>query len=478
MDAFARGWFTALVRGLVAFVMMAALGQLAAFAVYFVGNTPGSAGTFAKLGWFYFDWFHHIELTASIPNLSLPGIPQAGSLLPGSSIGYRLGLALMLGTFVAVWLLYGAGKAVADRADGGGVARVFHGLKVAPVYALCCYLVSLFVSLKVALPANQLATGTIEVKSSALESFVIPLLLAAAAGAAGGLRSGRYELLTRGLWGRRTSGALAGGFRMFVLGIVLSFVGLLVLAVVQPDATRDYFRTVSKPQVDETAVIIGHHVLVLPNQSMWVLVPAMGGCDGVYGTGISTTFLCYWHYPKQVSLGNVSPGTILSGAATVRTQYGTAPIGYFLFLLVPALSVLLGGRHAVRKRARFRSEAIAVGAAAGVVFALLVAAGSWLASFSAGLSANVAGFSTDVSVLVGPDVVIGGLIALAWGIVGGGIGGWWAGRELPARAPLRAPTEAGDTWSIQPSAGAPSQPEMSEPPPLEAPTWSDPEEPR
>jgi len=439
VDNVLRGWSTALARGLIAFVVMAGLGQAAAFVVYFVSDQPGSVGTFAKLGWFYFDSFHHIALSASVPNIS---IPDTGGLLPGgASVRAHLGLALMLGTFLAIWLLYGAGKAVADRATGGGVARVFHGLKVAPVYALPCLVLSLLVKVNVTVPPGTFASGSVEVKSSAVQSFLIPFLIAAAAGAAGGVRSGRYEFLSRGPWGRRVSGALAGGLRMLALGIVLSFVGLLVLGVVHPDATKAYFRTVSQPPVDETVLIIGHHVLVLPNQSMWVLVPAMGGCDGVYGSGGSRTFLCYWKYPRQVSVSTSGgpQGSVLSGLPQVRTEFGTAPTGYFLFLLVPALSVLLGGRYAVRKRASFRYEAVAVGAAAGVVFGVLVAVASWFASLSAGVSGNIAGVSSNFSARIGPDVVIGGLIALVWGIVGGGVGGWWAGRELPARAPLRAP---------------------------------------
>jgi len=439
VDDVIRGWSTALVRGLMAFVVMAALGQAAAFVIYFVSDQPGSVGTFARLGWFYFDWFHHISVSASVPNIS---IPDTGGLLPGgASVRAHLGLALMLGTFLAIWLLYGAGKAVADRAEGGGLARALHGLKVAPVYALPSLLVSLLVKLDITAPSDAFASGSVEVKSSAAQSFLIPLLIAAAAGAAGGLRSGRYELLTRGSWGRRVSGAFAGGFRMLALGIVLSFVGLLVLAVVHPDATRAYFRTVSEPPVDETVLIIGHHVLVLPNQSMWVLVPAMGGCDGVYGSGESSPFLCYWKYPRDVSVSTSggSPVSVLSGLPQVRTEYGSAPTGYFLFLLVPAISVLLGGRHAVRKRATFRYEAAALGAAAGVVFGILVAVASWFASLSVGVSGDIAGVSSDFSARIGPDVLIGGLIALGWGIVGGAAGGWLAGRELPARAPLRAP---------------------------------------
>ena len=164
VDAFGRGWSTALVRGAVAFVVMAALGQAVAFAVYAVRRAPGSVGRYAQLGWLYFGWFHHIALDLSIPNLSIANIPGAGGITQGlASVSYHLGLALMLVTFLAIWLLYSAGKAVADRADGGGVARVLHGLKVAPIYAVLSLLVSLPVRLKVALPHNEFVNGTLEV---------------------------------------------------------------------------------------------------------------------------------------------------------------------------------------------------------------------------------------------------------------------------------------------------------------------------
>ncbi len=456
VDAFLRGWGTALIRGLLAFAVMTVLGEIAAFTVYFVGNGDAPIATVAKVGWFYFAWFHHIDLTVSVANLSFPGGSQIGGFPSGGSVSLAFGIALMLGTFLAVWLLYLGGKAVADRADGGGLARVLHGLKIAPVYAGAALLVSLVVKISETV-TNSSVSGTLEIKPSALQAFLIPLLLAAGAGVVGGLRSGRYELLSLDPWGRRGAGALSGGLRMFVLALVLAFAGLLVLAVVEPDSTRSYFATVSKPPVDETAVIIAHHVLVLPNQSMWVLIPAMGGCDGAEASHFSTTFLCYWRYPKQVSIGPFTPEGILGLAPPVRTEFGTAPVGYFLFLLVPALAVLLGGRHAVRKRAQFRSETMGIGALAGVVFAFLVLIGAWFASVTGSADLSVAGFSLNSSVHVGPDVLTGGLLALAWGVIGGGLGGWLSGRDLPAHAPMRETQGAAPTpppyW-----AGAPEEP--------------------
>jgi hypothetical protein len=283
------------------------------------------------------------------------------------------------------------------------------------------------------IPQNALVTGSLQMRPWDLSWFVLPLLIAVAAGAAGGLRSGRHELVSHDPWGRRAAGATAGGLRMFVLGVVFSFVGLLVLAAIRPGATRTYFEAVSGPPTDQAAVIVANQVLLLPNQSMWVLVPAMGGCDGLYGGGVSATFLCFSKVPTTVS---VRPEGLNSGTPVVRADFEGAPSGYLLFLLVPALSVVLGGRHAARKRARLKWEAVGVGAASGVVFAVLMALGSWLASVSAGLSSPTAGLPANASVLIGPGVLTAGLLALAWGVVGGALGGWLGGRQFPPRAQL------------------------------------------
>ncbi|HEU4949656.1 MAG TPA: hypothetical protein VFT11_02740, partial [Candidatus Deferrimicrobiaceae bacterium] len=294
-----RGWVTGLARGGLAFAAMAVLGQAVAFAVNFVeapGMTPGTA---AKLGWLYFGWFHHAAVTTHLTSAS----DQAGFTAD-------VGLAMMLATFLAIALLYRGGRVVADRAGGGGVARVLHGMKVAPAYAIPAFVVSELVSIDIPIPRNALVAGSLQMPSSGLSWLVLPLLIALAAGAAGGLRSGRHELLSHDPWGRRAAGAIAGGLRMFVLGLSLAFVGLLVLAAVRPGATRTYFATISRAPTDQTAVIIAHHVLLLPNQSMWVLVPAMGGCDGLSGGGVSASFLCYSKFPTTVSL---SPEGLISG---------------------------------------------------------------------------------------------------------------------------------------------------------------------
>jgi hypothetical protein len=422
-----RGWGTGLARGATAFVAMAALGQAVAFAANLLREPGESAATAAKLGWLYFGWFHHAAVTTRLTSVE------------GGETGFTadVALAMMLGTFLAIAILYKGGRAVAEAAGGGAMARVLHGMKVAPAYAIPPFVVTGLVSIDIPIPRNGLVAGSLQMPSWGLSWFVIPLLIAAAAGAAGGLRSGRYELISHDPWGRRTAGVIAGGLRMFVLGLVLSFAGLLVLAAIRPGGSMTYFRTISGPPSDQTTMNIAHHVLLLPNQSMWVLVPAMGGCDGLSGGGVSATFLCYSKFPTSVS---VSTDGSNGDALTVRTDFGTAPTGYFLFLLVPLLSVVLGGRYGVRKRARLRSESIAIGAASGVVFAVLVAIASWLASVSISLSSATGGIPGNSSVLIGPGVLIAGLLALVWGVVGGAIGGWLGRREFPPTERLTAPS--------------------------------------
>jgi len=460
--ALTAGWGTATLRGGLAFLAMAALGQVAAFAAFAADGGRGSETTYAKLGWFYFGMFHHVGVEFRLPDLAFgqPGSFDVSGIVPsGGSLTLRIGAAFLLATAAGAWLLYRAGRATATRAGGAPLARALHGMKVAPAYAIPSVVVSLLVSIRVEIPQNQVVNGALEVKAAAAQAFIYPLLLAVVAGAAGGLRSARDEPSAREPRARRVAGVLAGGVRMFALGLVLSFVGLLALAVAEPDATKAYFEGVSSSGRADAAVLIGNHVLLLPNQSMWVLVPAMGGCDGAYGAGRSYPVLCYWKYPRSISVSPLGAATGQPGAA----RFGFVPPGYWLFLLVPALSVLLGGRAAAsRAGASSRSEASVLGAAAGVVFAVLVVAGAGLSSVSFGVSTTLQGLPGGGSGRVGPDIVAGGLLALAWGVVGGWIGGLLHARDLP-KAPPAPIAEAQPEREPEPGPEPPG--ELPPPPP-------------
>src|SRR5207302_3284230 len=177
--------------------------------------------------------------------------------------------------------------------------------------------------------------------------------------------------------GRRAVGAVASGWRMFVYALVFAFVSLLVLAAINPSATS----TVVRGETDRNGgygFTMVNHVLALPNQSMLVLVPAMGGCDGAYGSGgpASVRFdaLCYSHFPRGDRTTPIPGGTPFFGASTTQIGgtpalpfgFGSAPARSFLFLLVPAAAVLLGGWGAARRRsAATRAEAALAGGPAG-----------------------------------------------------------------------------------------------------------------
>ena len=91
-----------------------------------------------------------------------------------------------------------------------------------------------------------------------------------------------------------------------------------------------------------------------------------------------------------------------------------------------------------------------VGAGAGVVFAVLVALGAWLASITVDASVVAGGISAGGAFRVGPDVAVGSVLALVWGVVGGLIGGWWVGRDLPALTTLAGPSpEAGTSYPAE-----------------------------
>lgn len=418
------GWRTALCRGGLAFAIVALLGQALSFAVYFAGGSRAglSAATFAKIGWLYFGAFHHVALVVSA----------------GGRATFEVGFALMLGTGLAVFLLYRAGKAVADEAGGGPFARALHGLKVAPVYAVPSLLLSVLVSLKIDAPPTPAFVGRITIRSSLVQSFLFPLLIAAVPTVAGGLRSGWEGMTASGPRGRRIVGALAGGWRMLVLGLALSLAGLFAAGVVQPGSpaglltpsTAEYFRAVFEPGLEEGAVVLVNHVLLLPNESTWALVPSMGGCIGARGPTASTSLLCYWRFPRSVS---VAPGSAAGVGPFPAVETGTAPVGYFLFVLVPLASVFLGGRLAARRGAATSPrEAVGMGAMAGVVFAALAVAAAFLSQVSAGVSAGEIFLGGEGLVRVGPDLLSGGLLALSWGVAGGVLGARYEARSLPA----------------------------------------------
>jgi zinc-ribbon domain len=434
------GWGPALKWSGAAFLAVALVGVLMAVLIKVVGDAPLSTVDTLKLSGLYTTTFHHtgivVEVETAAGEIPIPELPIG----PGAGIEAKLGLAIMLVTGMAAFLLYRGGRAAAESSGGTPLARAIQGLKVAPLYAVLIGVVGLLTRFDPDIPANPFFSGSVRIHPSYIGAFLWPLALAVVAGAVGGLLSARRQNLPTEAWGRRAVGAVAGGWRMFVLALVFAFVGFLVLAAVNPDETRAYFEAVTEGGARPATVTITHHVVLLPNQSMLILVPAMGACDSVSGTvqgfGTSFDFLCYGRFPMGGASGAVDP----LDPSSALGNFGTAPAGYFLFLLVPLIATILGGRTAARQSATgTRAEGAAVGAVAGVVYAALVLAGILFSQITLSAGGSFAGLvGGSASVKVGPDLVLGTILALVWGLAGGAIGGLLGSRGLPKRTEIVA----------------------------------------
>jgi hypothetical protein len=452
--SFGTGWGIALRWGGGAFAAVLILGLVIGVAVGIRSEADLSVPDMLRLGAVYVSLFHHTPVVVELAGRR--GVPSEVSPLGAVGGGVEIGLALGLATALGAFLLFRGGRAVAARAGGSPLARGLHGLKVAPLYAVLSLVVASLASFRVDVAGNPVLSGTIGIHPSLVGAVIWPLAIAAVAGFAGGLTSIQPETAVT-VWSRRVVAAVGGAWRMFAAAIVLAFVGFLVVAALHPDATRAYFRGIAEAGPRDGTVLLSHHVLLLPNQSMWILVPAMGGCDTltyeVQGFRGSTDFLCYWRFPGT---GADDDGSLsVFGLRPSGGGFGTAPPAYFLFLLVPLLATILGGRWAgTRSGAEDRAGAVTAGTMAGAGFALLVAAGIILARLTLSLSASTGpiGFVGSGGATVGPALLAGTGLALVWGAMGGAAGGWLAARRGPQKPnePGREPGSSEEDQVVRP----------------------------
>ena len=392
-------WAMALMRGLLAFLTVALVAQVIAFAMGLVRGALATA-TIAKLGWLYALAFHRVPI-------------QVG----GSTFaGYRVSVAFLLGTAFAVWVVYRQGRAIGRRVEGSAWRAALAGAAIAPTYALPFALLSFVVKLELGAGSALLGPTGIRLEGVAVQAFVLPLLLAAGAGAVGGL----VVALPSESWVRA---AMVGGWRMFCVALGLALVGLLVLAAVRPAGLAAYARVMMGHGPGTDALLLGHQALLLPNQALSVLVPSMGGCVGVHGTSFWYPIVCPGHLPRledatipiYVNLSDPDIGFSLSRSM---------PIGYALFLLVPLVAAVWVGR-AIRSVASDARAWIRIVIGAGAVFAVCAGVGSWFA----GITLRNASPPQPSSVTLGAKVLPTALIALAWGLGGGAIGGLLSRRQ-------------------------------------------------
>lgn len=226
--------------------------------------------------------------------------------------------------------------------------------------------------------------------------------------------------------GSRAHAWLAGGWRALLGALGLAAIGVLVLAAVRPQGTATYARVVSSNGPRVALLLLGHHALLMPNQSFFVLGPSMGGCTELSGPKTTVPLICPGRLPVLESpallddLARVMGGSPPTATGSIPDR--PMPAGYWAFVLVPAIATFSAGRYAgagVSGQLRLR-EALVRGSGAGIMFALLVGVGTWMASAS--LFVRAADGSGTASLTLGPRPVPTALLALAWGVVGGALG--------------------------------------------------------
>jgi hypothetical protein len=410
------GWPRSLLRGFLIFLLIAGVGIVAAVTTLALAAPGVSFGAAVRVGALYLGPFHHVPVVFE-GNLAIDASRLPGANLPdGGSVTVGLGVALLAVTALAVWLLFRAGRlsAFGDRAG----VRALTGSRVALGYAPPVLLVALLVRFEGPVGLGSFVTGDVRISLSAWQALVFPFAIAALAGASGGVWSWACSSLDR--WAAHARAVLGGGWRMFLFAIALSYVGLFVAGVAQPDeavalatpSTARYIDTVFQRPGPGSA-LLAHHLALSPNEAIWTFVPAAGACDVIRGSECSDV-LCYGRFPFfDMSSGEVA--------------FGTAPPGYLAFLLVPAIATIVGGRWAGSVSERSGAAAAAVGTAAGAFFAVVMFGAILASSITVSYGADPDAVGRGGHVWIGPDPITGSLVALAWGVIGGALGGATSG---------------------------------------------------
>jgi hypothetical protein len=370
--------------------------------VALASSPPRPSGlAFAKLGALFFYAFNHVPLAVTVESGSIGALAGTGFAAATGT----LSVTPLAGTALVLWLLGRAGRRVAGQAGAAQLGRAAQGAKVALPYALLSGVAAL--ALQVSVPVGG---GRVALSPSTLGAFLWPAALAVAAGAIGGARSA-----DRGGSGLR---AVRDGLRTLAIALALAVAGLVVLAPLHPDATASYFdafHTGLAAGLSRVALTLA----VLPNLALWVLFPSMGGCLSLTteqaGGGLSVCLLSYTQFPPS---GGIS-GVAVRGPGF---DFPPPPPAFFLFVLVPVVATLGGGWLAARRAVFTGRRPVVAATASGVAFAAGAVAFGFLSRARVEVAGAAGGTPETVAATVGPDLLLGAVVALAWGVGGAVLG--------------------------------------------------------
>lgn len=401
----------------IAFVVGLVPALAVSLSVYLASDPRTTVPQAMRVGGLLFLWFHRVEVSLQARFVLGPesGAPEPG-MRPGVPLTVTLVVAALAGTFLVVYLLVRAGRGAGRSVEGPGWARGMAGAAVALSYAALCLGLAAVLRFRSAVPANPVLFGPLEVRPSFLAALLWPLGIAAVAGFAGGFFSDATHRWPDRAWTPFVRGGLSGGLGMLLAGLALSLGGLLVFAATEPSVTGKFLGAIFEPGALRGITVLALLVLIAPTLAVWALIASLGGCVGVSGSATACLF-SYGRFPagsRAVPDGLFGPFSRLEGA----------PPELFLFLLVPLLTVLIGGSMAARRsEARTRTEGTIAGAVAGVAFSVLTLAAAVLSTMALEIGGGEAIGIEQVTYRLGPDIPTGLLLALAWGVIGGALGG-------------------------------------------------------
>jgi hypothetical protein len=371
---------------------------------------PGIAKTalLSQMTW------HAVSLDTEI------AVPQNDFTPFGASFQVSVTFAVMLGFAAAGYLLFRAGRRLAERHPAHGWLSGLRGLQIALLYGVTMFVLGLFAGVDIALsdvvPAGQGAGEGLSIRPSLLGSFGMPFLLALFAAGAGALRG---KLAPAAHPARMVVAAVSGGWLAAGLAVAFASVGFLIVAALHPDATRAFLELIPGGGLSRALTVVAT-LLVLPNLGTGIAAASMGGSintTSFTALGDTCALISYRSFPSGMysSFGGGPPPD-----CGIPVELGPAPLPYLLFLIVPLVATIAGGRVAAQRSGSIgRRE----GALAGVAIAFPYAVWLWVLALiaRAGYSANTGFF--DLQIWIGPGLLSTVLVGLLWGAAGGAIGG-------------------------------------------------------
>jgi hypothetical protein len=391
--------------------------QIYSFIIYFVAGRPFRPWSFVKIGWLFLLSFSRVGL-----RLKVGGV--LGTLVTGASTGeltYTVHLAFLTGTALACWLLFRAGRRAGRVCGEALLNRAVAGAAVAVPYAAFACLGSLVAVVRF---PDQ---GVPMVSSVTWEAFVLPLVMAGVSGVAGALLGGS----TRG----RVALSIVGGWRAFVTALVLSLAGLLVLGAIYPGGTASYARWLSNHgHLGPLAFAL--QLLSLPNHATFILVPAMGGCDTL-GAGMhALKIYCTGSYALPHMVDSLA---VFLGATPLASDVSSTAWPFWLLLAVPLPATVAGARWVARGEEGHAGRVL-VGLGTGFAFAVAVTFASWVAGVALLVPARAG--SRPTTMWLGPALGQSAMLSLAWGLLGGAVGGLTARWRQEGGSPVPDPGAA------------------------------------